>query len=277
MGETDATTALAVRSHVHHGRRGLLGGDAVVRGTSLESSSGQLLPLTRVAEVGVRVGQAEITREDFKQMIAVTARVEGRDLGSAMVDVKAAVARLPLVGVRVAWGGLYAEQQKSFIDLIVVFASAVLLVVVLLSFLFFRRVQAMGAIVVTTLLSTAGVFVGLWVTGTELNIASLMGLTMVVGVVTEIGVFFFVELGEGLPADVDTLVSAGVFRLRPILMTSSIAGLSLLPLAVGSGLLAPLAVAICSGLVIAVPLVLVAMPALFRLMCGGGERGVTET
>ncbi len=241
---------------------------------TLVGAGGQLVPLGRVATIAVREGQAEVTREDLKTMIAVTARVEGRDLGSAMDDVKAAVAAVDLGGIRVSYGGLYAEQQRSLIELSLVFASAVVLVVVLLMFLL-RRLQAVVAIATTTLLSTSGVFIGLWLTDTELNIAAMMGLTMVVGVVTEIGIFFFVEVGHDLRDDIDSLVAAGAVRLRPILMTSSIAALSLLPLATGlgegAGLLAPLAVAIIAGLMAAVPLVLVVMPALFCLLCRGNR------
>ncbi len=242
---------------------------------ALTGGGGQLVPLARLATVSIRTGQAELEREDLQHMIAVTARVTARDLGSVMVDVKAAVAAADVTGVRVAWGGLYAEQQRSFVELGAVFVSAVVLVIVLLLFLL-RRASAVTAIVSTTLLSMCGVLCGLWVTGTELNIASLMGLTMVVGVVTEIGVFYFAELGEDLPGDVEALVAAGVLRLRPILMTSSIAGCSLMPLAAGvggAGLLAPLAVAIIAGLVVAVPLVLLVMPALFRLLRRDGSTG----
>lgn len=240
------------------------------------SVDGRTLPLSRVADIVVREGRAEVTRENLKQMIGVTADVEGRDLGSAMTEVKAAVAALTLPpGVTVQYGGLYAEQQRSLRELTIVFIAAVLLVLVLLSFIY-ERAAVVAAVLTTTVLSTSGVLVGLWLTGIDLNLSSMMGLTMIVGIVTELAIFFFAELslqtrtGEAARIDADALVEAGAQRLRPILMTSIIAVLALLPLALGfgggAGMQAPLAVAIISGLVVAVPLVLIGMPLMFALL-----------
>jgi multidrug efflux pump subunit AcrB len=122
----------------------------------------------------------------------------------------------------------------------------------------------------TVLLSVAAVFVGLWVTGTELNISAMMGMTMIVGIVTEIAIFYFAELDTDAVADHDALVDAGAKRLRPILMTSLIAILALTPLALGIGtgsaMQTPLAIAIIAGLIAAVPNVLLIMPALYGLL-----------
>ena len=125
----------------------------------------------------------------------------------------------------------------------------------------------------TLALSVAAVFIGLWVTNTELNISAMMGLTMIVGIVAEIAVFYFSELQEGGAAaeagEPAALLGAGRRRLRPILMTSLIAILALLPLALGLGtgsaMQTPLAIAIISGLIAALPLVLVVMPVFYRL------------
>jgi multidrug efflux pump subunit AcrB len=119
-------------------------------------------------------------------------------------------------------------------------------------------------VLMTTLLSLSGVFLGLWITNTELNISALMGTTMIVGIVTELAIFYFSEL-TSYPAQESTeLITAGIKRLRPILMTTSIAILALMPLALGLGVGAkmqqPLAIAIISGLITAVPLVLIVMP-----------------
>ena len=120
------------------------------------------------------------------------------------------------------------------------------------------------------LLSVAAVFIGLWVTGTELNISAMMGMTMIVGIVTEVAVFYFAELDTNQAADRAALISAGRYRLRPILMTSLIAILALMPLALGIGtgsaMQTPLAIAIISSLVAAIPLVLVVMPAVYSML-----------
>ncbi len=236
----------------------------------LAAADGHTFPLRRVADVRISTGQPQIVHENLEQMIAVTARLEGRDLGSAIKEVKKTVAGMNLPrSVRVDYGGLYAEQQRSFRGLAAVFAAAVLLVTALLLYLY-EEWAVVLAILATILLSAAGVFIGLWVTGTELNISALMGLTMIVGIVAEIAVFYFSELAIQPRRDADSLVDAGRFRLRPILMTGSIAILALLPLALGLGtgsaMQTPLAIAIISGLVAALPLVLLVMPALYRAL-----------
>jgi CzcA family heavy metal efflux pump len=240
----------------------------------LRAPDGHELPLKRVADVEIAAGQPELQREDLEQMVAVTARLEGRDLGSAIKEVKSAVAAMHLPpSVRVEYGGIYAEQQRSFHDLAAVFAAAVLLVTSLLLYLY-ERWAIILAILGTVALSVAAVFIGLWVTNTELNISAMMGLTMIVGIVAEIAVFYFSELEQ--EGEAAALLIAGRRRLRPILMTSLIAILALLPLALGLGtgseMQTPLAIAIISGLIAAMPLVLVVMPVFYLLI--SRRRGV---
>ena len=232
----------------------------------LEAPDGHDLPLSRVASVSITHGQAQITRENLQPFLDVTARLEGRDLGSGMAEVRQVVAGLHLPSnVRVEYGGLYAQQQQSFTDMALVFLAALLLVSLLLLYLF-ERWSVVVSVIAVVLLSTAGVAIGLWVTGTELDISALMGLTMVVGVVAELGVFFFAELP---PETVDpvALATAGQARLRPILMSAIIAILALLPLALGLGegsaMQKPLAIAIISGLIAGAPLVLFVLPSLY--------------
>jgi multidrug efflux pump subunit AcrB len=116
------------------------------------------------------------------------------------------------------------------------------------------------------------VFIGLWLTGIELNITAMMGMTMIIGIVTEVGIFYFSEQREVAPGLQlsESLVAAGLNRMRPIAMTTIAAILTLLPLAFGIGqgseMQQPLAVAIISGLAVQLPLVLLAMPALFVLL-----------
>jgi multidrug efflux pump subunit AcrB len=240
----------------------------------LRSADGHAVPLERVAKVVVQGGQQQITRENLQPFVGVTARLENRDMGSAMVEVKKAVAGLSLpVGVRYEYGGLYAQQQQSFTDLAVVFASALLLVTLLLMFLF-ERISVVASIILVVLLCASAVFVGLWITGTELNISALMGLTMIVGIITELAIFYFAEIDlSTFSRDVAgrrrELLDAGHARLRPIAMSAIIAILALAPLALGigegAGMQKPLAIAIISGLIVGAPLVLIALPAAFLL------------
>jgi multidrug efflux pump subunit AcrB len=232
---------------------------------SLRAPDGHLLALRRIAQVRVSAGQAQVVREDLAQMVAVTARLEDRDLGSAMTDIRAAVRALHLpASVRVEYGGLYREQQDSFRELALVFVTALLLVTGLLLYLY-ENWAVVGAILATIVASVCGVFVGLWASGTELDVSAVMGLTMVVGIVAEIAIFFFAEVPLQRDADQAQVLLAGSRRLRPILMTSLIAILALLPLALSAGgsLQTPLAIAIIAGLLAAVPLVLLFMPVVY--------------
>lgn len=229
--------------------------------------NGRNIALNQIASIEIQGGQYAITRENLKPMLAVTARIEGRDLGSTMRDVQKSMRKLTLpIGTYIQYGGLYQEQKKSFTELIIVLISAILLVGILLLFLY-RNIYIVLTILITALISLMGVFIGLWLTGTELNISSLMGMVMVVGMVTETAIFYFAELNTYLEHDIEHLITSGIKRTRPILMTSIIAILTLLPLALaigsGSSMQQPLAIAIISGLTVGVPLILLVMPAIY--------------
>ena len=237
----------------------------------LRAPDGHLVPLRRIATFETLSGQPQITRENLKSMIAVTGRIEGRDLGSVVQDVKqtlAAGGALP-GGVYYELGGLYQQQQIAFKGLMTVFAAAAALVFLLLLFLY-ESFAVAASILCTSLLSVSAVFIGLWLTGIELNISAMMGMTMIIGIVTEVAVFYFSEQRQRHRPGRDlrrSLVGAGQFRARPIAMTTLAAILTLLPLALaigaGSEMQQPLAVAIISGLVVQLPLVLFFMPTLY--------------
>ncbi len=163
----------------------------------LQAPDGHFFPVKRVATLTYVTGQPEITREDLKRMIAVTGRISGRDLGSVIRDVKSVLGRPGLIppGVYYDLGGLYAQQQTAFAGLIAVFAAAVLLVFALLLFLY-NSFRLALAVIATTLLSVTAVFIGLAITGTELNISSMMGMTMIIGIVTETAIFYISEYAD---------------------------------------------------------------------------------
>ncbi len=235
-----------------------------LKALTVRAPDGRAVPLHAIATVSIAAGQRQITREDLAPFIPVTARLEGKDLGSGMKEVQAAVAGLKLPStIRVDYGGLYAQQKQSFSDLTTVFIAALLLSALLLTLLY-ETWAFTAAVIATVLLSTTAVFLGLWVTGTELDISALMGLTMVVGMITELAIFYLAELVPDAPLTAASLLEAGKARLRPIMMSALIAILTLLPLALGigrgSGLQRPLATAIIFGLLIGAPLVLTLLP-----------------
>ena len=246
----------------------------------IRAPDGHLFPLARVADRITVSGQPEISRDNLKRDVAVTARIDGRDLGSTVADVQQALAEPALLpkGVYYELGGLYQQQQIAFHGLMTVFGAAVALVFSLLLFLY-ERFRIALAVLAMPLLATGAVFIGLWVTGIELNISAMMGMTMIIGIVTEVAIFYVSEFqslvrDEGM-APADALLAAGRNRLRPIAMTTIAAILALLPLAFalgqGSAMQQPLAVAIISGLIVQLPLVLLVLPALMRLLLGRGS------
>jgi CzcA family heavy metal efflux pump len=246
----------------------------------LRAPDGHLVPLKRIARIQAVSGQPQITREDLKQMVAVTGRIAGRDMGSTVRDVIRVLDKPGLLpkGVYYRLGGLYQQQRVAFRGLVIVLAAAVALLFVLLLFLYesFRVALAM---MLTTLLAMASVFIGLWLTGTELNITAMMGMTMVVGIVTEVGIIYYSEyheLPEGTAAS-EGLILAGKNRMRPIAMSTLAAILALTPLALGIGqgaaMQRPLAIAIISGLAVQLFLVLTVLPTLLSVLSTGERDG----
>ncbi len=240
----------------------------------LRAPDGHRFPLKRIARVAAETGQPQIARDNLKRMVAVTGRISGRDLGSTIRDVKQAMTQPGLLPADMYFelGGLYKQQQIAFRGLIAVFVAALALVFLLLLFLY-EEFAAAIAILTSPLLAMAGVFTGLWLTGIELNITAIMGMTMIVGIVTEVSIFYFSEyhaLVRRNTGKAAALVQAGHNRLRPIVMTTLAAILALLPLALplkqGSAMQQPLAVAIVSGLLIQIPLVVIVMPLLYRAL-----------
>ncbi len=246
----------------------------------ISDGHGNVYPLSRVATLTRQSGQPEIDHENLKRMLAVTARIAGRDLGSTMIEVKrllAARGELP-PGMYYELGGLYRQQQIAFRGLSIVLLTAFALVFALLLFLY-ESFRAALVVLAQPLLAICGVFIGLWITGTELDISSMMGMTMIVGIVTELSIFYFSELAEiqdqaardgQHPTLRESLLQAGHNRMRAILMSTIAAVLTLAPLALaigrGAQMQQPLAIAIIAGMLVAVPLVLVAMPVLYHLM-----------
>ncbi|MDB5685585.1 MAG: efflux transporter permease subunit, partial [Rhizorhabdus sp.] len=238
----------------------------------IRATDGHIFPLSRVTSIEPVTGQPQISRENLEPMVAVTGRIQGRGMGAAIADVKAALDKPGTLtpGVRYEFGGLYQQQQIAFAGLARVFGAALVAELVLLLILY-RRFWLPAIIIGCSLVSTTAVFTALWLTGVDLNITALMGMTMIIGIGTEMAIFYvseFEELSRHMPP-ADATREASRNRLRPITMTTLAAILTLLPLALaigqGSGIQQPLAIAIIAGLLLQYPLVLLAMPVLVRM------------
>lgn len=238
------------------------------------ATTGAQFRLDQVADVQYHEGQTEIERDGLRQSVAVTARLSGSDLGTAIGQIKAKLARevkLP-PGMTVEYGGLYREQQASFRELALALVLAIALVFLTL-LIEFRSFAHPTAIVAGAILALGGVLFGLYVTGMTVNVVSLMGMIMVVGIVAKNGILMLDAVEEHLATSgslQEALLRSGRRRFRPVLMTSLAAILGMLPLALalGSGaeLLQPLAIAVIGGLAVALLFSLVVTPTVYAML-----------
>jgi CzcA family heavy metal efflux pump len=244
-----------------------------IRNTILISSNGKTATLGSLAALTEQPGQTEIRRENLQRDVAVTGRLEGLNLGDGIIAVKKAVAGLNLPpSIRVEYGGAYQEQQRSFHDLVIVLAMAIILVFTVLLFEF-GGFAAPIAILASALLSSSGVFLALLLTRTTFNIASFMGLIMVVGIVAKNGILLLDAdqrfRAAGSPP-LQAMIEAGERRLRPILMTAlaTMAGMIPLALALGAGsqMLQPLAIAVIGGVLASMVLSLIVTPTVYYFL-----------
>ena len=245
---------------------------AQMRGEPVFLPNGQRRRVEELATVSVSAGDAELERENLQAMTAVTARLNGRDLGGAMSEIRQKLdkeVQLP-PGYFIQYGGSYAEQQQSFQELLTILGSACLLVFAVGLFLF-KDLKAAGLILLVAILGPAGGSLALFLTHTPLNVGSYTGLIMVVGIIGENAIFTFQQFNEArAEAPVEQAIGYAIAaRLRPKLMTALSAIAALLPLALGIGagaqLHQPLAIAVIGGLLLALPLLLIVLPSLLRL------------
>jgi cobalt-zinc-cadmium resistance protein CzcA len=241
-------------------------------GMMIDTPTGAKVPLSDIADVRVQRGPATIKREDQVRRIQVTMNVEGRDIGSVVGDIEKGLEGLKLPpGYFVSYGGGYERQQELAGQLTAVFIVSALLVFILL-YLAFRSVWQAALIVATIPLALAGGFLALFVTGTTLNVSSLIGLLAHFGLSVQKGLIM-VEYINQLRADGrpirEALYWGAHTRMRPVLMTAAAAGLGVMPIAVGWGagaeLQQPMAIALVGGLITSTILTLVALPALYEM------------
>jgi multidrug efflux pump subunit AcrB len=250
-----------------------VGREETLRNLPLKTASGQVVRLSQVADMIEEPGSLELQRDNLRQFIAVTAEIEGADLGSVIDDIKAKLATGPQFPPgTIEFGGIYQQQQEEFHNLMVVMILAVILIFTVL-LLEFRSFLEPIAIVAGALLALLGTIAALYMTDTSQNIISRLGAIIGVGIVAKNGILMLDYVDhlrqKGLSME-EALVQSGRRRLRPVLMTSMAAALGMLPLAygVGSGadMLRPLAISVIGALCISVLMSLVATPTFYYLM-----------
>jgi len=257
---------------------------ATLSNTLLRTGDGALVPVSTVAHQQRSNGQAELLRENLRGMALVSARLEGRDLGGAVAEIRSRLDATALpVGYTYELGGQYESQQQTFRELLTVFGLAVALVFLILVVQFRAWTPAL-LVLLAAPLSLGGALLLLLLTGTELNVSSAMGLILLIGLVVKNGIMLL-DFSEklhaaGAPFD-EAIARAGSIRLRPILMTTFCTLFGLLPLALGLGagaeLQKPLALVVIGGLALSTPVTLLAVPGLYAAIrrLGGADRSPT--
>lgn len=231
--------------------------------------NGTAVPIQQLARVDLKAGNAEVERENLQTIGIVSARLDNRDLGSVMKDLKKTVnnnINLPS-GYHIEYGGAYKEQQQSFSELLTILIASSLLVFCVILFLF-KDFKIAFLILLISVLGISGSYLALFLTHTPLNVGSYTGLIMIVGIIGENAIFTFLQFKESLvEQNVDDAITFAIStRLRPKLMTALGAIIALMPLALGIGagaqLHQPLAIAVIGGFIVAMPLLLIALPSL---------------
>ncbi|MDX2281550.1 MAG: efflux RND transporter permease subunit [Saprospiraceae bacterium] len=249
---------------------------AELRNLSIFLPTGKRLSLSDLATVNVSAGDAEVERENLQPLGVVSARLDNRDLGSTMTEIRRVLAdslNLPS-GYHIQYGGAYAEQQQSFRELLLILLTASMLVFGVMLFLF-RDFGVALLILLVAVLGIAGSYAALYLTHTPLNVGSYTGLIMIVGIIGENAIFTVLQFRDNLHSRGidDALAFAISTRLRPKLMTALGAIIALMPLALGIGtgaqLHQPLAISVIGGFLAALPLLLVVLPAGLRIINGG--------
>ena len=236
--------------------------------------NGSTRPVSFFTDIQVLPGEIEQRREDLKSTIVLTARLENRDLGSAIQEIQTKLeAQLPLPqGYSIAYGGAYSEQQQSFKELLLILGMAILLVLAVLVFMF-KEWWISLVVLFVSVMGISGCILGLFLTGIPLNVSSYTGIIMIVGIIAENAIFIVNQFKANLKesGDVDKAINYAIAsRIRPKLMTAIGAILALMPLALGIGLGAqmqqPLAVAVIGGFVVGLPMLLLVLPSLMRVV-----------
>ena len=247
---------------------------SIIRKQPVFSPDGAFRPLDFFARVELSQGEPDITREDLKSNVVVTARLDQRDMGSAITEIRKVLGEkltLP-AGSYISYGGTYAEQQSSFRELLFILIAAIFLVFAVLLFLF-RDLRMAFLVIFISILGIGGCIWALFLTGIQLNVGSYTGIIMIVGIIAENAIFTVNQFSTTykLTSDVDKSVNYAIsLRIRPKLMTAIGAILALMPLALGFGIGAqmqqPLAIAVIGGFITAMPLLLFVFPSLLRLI-----------
>ncbi len=238
----------------------------------LQSPTGAWLRIGDLASVSFESGPPQVRRDDVQRRVVIQANVQGRDMGSVVADIQAAIAaevNLP-AGYSVAIGGQFESQQRAQQRLAVVVPLSLALIALLLYFAFGSVGQAMLILLNVPLAVIGGVF-SLYLSGQYLSVPSSVGFITLFGVAVLNGVVMVESINQGIKdglATTEAVFDGATSRLRPVLMTAITSALGLIPMllssGVGSEIQRPLASVIVGGLITATLLTLFVVPSLYQ-------------
>ena len=245
-----------------------------IRNLTVSTPDDQRIPLSQLADIRVTSGAAFIYREAGRRFIAIKFGVRGRDIGGAVADAQARVARqvsLP-PGYDTVWGGEFQSMQRAEARLAIIVPATLLLIFLILYVLFGSTSRALIVMLNVPLALIGGVF-ALWVTHFHLSVAAAVGFIALFGVAVQNGVILVSSVDRLVAAGVgrlEAVVEGSVTRLRPVLMTAILASIGLIPAAVSTGIGSdtqkPLAIVIIGGLISATALTLFVLPVIYSLL-----------
>lgn len=243
-----------------------------IKQLKISTPNGEYLPISRFADFKIISGVAEIERENLQSIGVITARLDNRDLGSVINDIKQKINKISLPPTyQIEYGGSFAQQQQSFNELLKILIFGGMLVFIVVLFMF-KNLKISLLVLGTSILGISGSLIALDITNTPLNVGSYMGLIMIIGIIAENSIFTIQQSFHELKNSENNkaIEFAISTRLRPNLMTALGAIVALLPLALGIGTGAqmhqPLAIAVIGGFIIALPLLLIVLPSFLKML-----------
>jgi cobalt-zinc-cadmium resistance protein CzcA len=242
-----------------------------IRNVLVDTPAGVRVPLSDVASVAVGSGAMNIARESGTRVMAIGVFIQGRDMGGVVADmqqrVKASV-RFP-TGYYATWGGEFENQQRAMSRLSLIVPISILLIFVIL-FNAFGSIKDASLILLNVPFALIGGILALYLTGIHLSVSAAIGFIALFGQAVLNGVVmvsYFNQLRRAGASAHDAALEGSMVRLRTVLMTTMLAMLGLMPMAlshsIGSEVQRPLAVVIIGGLFSAAVLTLIVLPALF--------------
>lgn len=243
------------------------------------SSRGQGVRLKELGTVVERFTPPTIERKDRERLITVSAVVDGVPMSQVVADAQAQINSIDMPpGINIQIAGSFEDQQDSFTDLLMLGVLIIILVYIVMAAQF-ESLTYPGIIMTSLLFAFSGVFLILWITGHTLNIMSMIGAIMLIGIVVKNGIVLidYITLNRERGMGIRTaVVDGGKSRLRPVVMTTLTTILGMVPMAVGTGqgaeMWRPMGVAVIGGLTFSTILTLLFVPTLYCVFAGNGVK-----